>query len=143
VAQFIGENNRIDGRIADQDGRFCLVDTPAGQVRALTVRTDGVGSFTSLSVRPERITLGKPGTLATDNRVRGHVLERIYHGDHHKVRLRLEGDSEFVLRIASTTELASDGLVELGWQAEHCRALDPLPAAPANSTTHQQEGTAA
>ncbi len=37
VAQFIGENNRIDGRIAAIDGAYCLVDTPAGRIRARAV----------------------------------------------------------------------------------------------------------
>jgi putative spermidine/putrescine transport system ATP-binding protein len=143
VAQFIGENNRLDGHVTAFDGKYCRVRTSAGDIRALAVRTGGVGSTTSLSIRPERILLGAPGTLAAENTVDARVLERIYHGDHHRIRLALDGAGEFILRVPSTTELAEDGIVQIGWAAEHCRALDAFGATRADDTGISQQGAAA
>ena len=56
VAQFIGENNKLIGKVAEEKGTLCRVDLEGGgSVEALSVNTDGVGSQTTLSLRPERI----------------------------------------------------------------------------------------
>ena len=128
VAQFIGESNRLDGRVAavEAGGNHCRVDTAAGSIRALAVRIDGVGTPTTLSIRPERILVRTDGREA-DNSVEAEVLETIYHGDHKRVRARLQGNAEFILKVGGDQYLAPGTRLTLGWQADHCRALDAMP----------------
>src|SRR5262249_59497362 len=55
VAQFIGENNRLRGKVSAMNGTTCQVEIPgSGDVRALAVNIDAVGQATTLSLRPER-----------------------------------------------------------------------------------------
>jgi putative spermidine/putrescine transport system ATP-binding protein len=128
VAQFIGESNRLDGRVAavEAGGSHCRVDTTAGSIRALAVRIEGVGAPTTLSIRPERISV-QTGEREADNSVEADVLETIYHGDHRRVRARLRGNAEFVPKVGGDQELAPGTRLTLGWQADHCRALDAMP----------------
>ena len=130
VASFIGESNRLDGTVRSTDGRYCLVETTGGlRIRALAAGGIGVGERTTLSVRPERVALA--GTdEALDNRLTAQVEELIYHGDHVRTRLVLPGVRGFVVKVpnaAGAVPLAPGASVALGWNADDCRALDPLP----------------
>ena len=129
VARFIGESNRIDGRVAAIDGLHCTVRTTGGfDIRALAAAPIAVGEATTLSIRPERIALGP---AAADNRVTATVEELIYHGDHVRARLALAGTAGFVVKVANAAgglRLAPGDQIDLGWSADDCRSLDPLPA---------------
>ncbi|WP_374445970.1 ABC transporter ATP-binding protein [Stella sp.] len=129
VARFIGESNRLDGRVTATDGRHCTVRTTGGfDVRAAATAAIAVGQTTTLSIRPERIALGGEGS---DNRVTATVEELIYHGDHVRARLALAGTTGFVVKVANAAgapALAPGASVSLGWSADDCRSLDPLPA---------------
>ena len=53
VAQFIGENNTLRGKVSDMNGTTCKVTLENGQsVDALSVNVDSVGAETSISLRP-------------------------------------------------------------------------------------------
>ena len=55
VAQFIGENNTLAGTVDSLTKGVAAVTLDSGdKVKALAVNTDGKGSRTSLSIRPER-----------------------------------------------------------------------------------------
>jgi len=131
VANFIGENNRINGRLLSQTGERCVVELPRGeQVEALAVRVGQPGEQVSLSVRPERVRVNGHSS-ACDNRFSGRVAEFIYLGDHVRVRLEVAGQNNFFVKqpIAELDPaLAVGDVVPLGWQVEHVRALDPLSA---------------
>ena len=129
VARFIGENNCLQGEVRSVDGAYCQVGLESGEVvRALKVKVEGEGMPTTLSLRPERITVtanAKPG----DNQVRGRVEELIYLGDHIRVRLTVAGNHEFVVKVSNTHQRTSLGVgdqVQLAWAADDCRALDTL-----------------
>src|ERR1700741_3011146 len=52
VAQFIGENNKLDGRVTAMNGGGCKVEGPGGySVEALPGRVERVGEPTTLSLR--------------------------------------------------------------------------------------------
>ncbi|MXY14718.1 MAG: ABC transporter ATP-binding protein [Proteobacteria bacterium] len=129
VARFIGENNCLQGKVRSVDGAYCKVGLESGEVvRALKVKVEGEGMPTTLSLRPERITVtenAKPG----DNQVCGRVEELIYLGDHIRVRLAVAGNHEFVVKVSNTqqrTSLSVGDQVQLCWAADDCRALDTL-----------------
>ena len=131
VANFIGENNRINGRLVSHTGDRCVVELPRGeQVEALAVKVGQPGELVSLSVRPERVRLNGHSSDC-NNRFSGRVAEFIYLGDHVRVRLEVAGQNNFFVKqpIAELDPaLAVGDVVPLGWQIEHVRALDPLTA---------------
>ena len=127
VAQFIGENNRLCGKVNAVEGNHCQVDLDGGgTVRALNVRVEGAGTRTTLSLRPERVIVAcEDGEV--DNSIMGRVEELIYLGDHIRARLSVGATDEFVVKIPNTERHAAlrAGMdVNLGWAANDCRALD-------------------
>ncbi|MEL7229589.1 MAG: ABC transporter ATP-binding protein [Pseudomonadota bacterium] len=131
VAQFIGENNKLSGKIAGLDGALAQVVLDDGSaVTAKPVNVDGVGSHTTLSLRPERVSIA-PEAGATQNVMEGTILELIYLGDHIRTRMNVAGNTDFIVKVpnnAHNVPLEEGAKVNVGWNAEDCRALDPLSA---------------
>ncbi len=129
VANFIGENNRLSGRLLSQNGERCRVGLARGEeVEALAINVGRPGEPVTLSVRPERVRLNG-SSESCRNRFSGRVAEFIYLGDHVRVRLEVCGMSDFFVKqpIAELDPaLAVGDVVPIGWQVEHVRALDPL-----------------
>ncbi|PVZ15749.1 MULTISPECIES: ABC transporter ATP-binding protein [unclassified Pseudomonas] len=129
VANFIGENNRLNGQLLTRQGDRCVVALARGEkVEALAVNVGQPGEPVTLSVRPERVRLGGQSDQLA-NRFSGRVAEFIYLGDHVRVRLEVAGNTDFFVKqpIAELDPALSVGdVVPLGWQIEHARALDPL-----------------
>ncbi|BBT14565.1 ABC transporter ATP-binding protein [Metapseudomonas otitidis] len=129
VANFIGENNRINGQLLSRDGDQCVVVLPRGEkVQALAVKVGQPGEPVTLSVRPERVRLNSASESCA-NRFSGRVEEFIYLGDHVRIRLEVCGHSDFFVKqpIAELDPSLSVGdVVPLGWHVEHVRALDPV-----------------
>ncbi|MBO6946837.1 MAG: ABC transporter ATP-binding protein [Rhodospirillales bacterium] len=127
VAQFIGENNTLVGDIKEADGDNVTVDVNGSIIKALNVNTGGVGSKTTLSIRPERVAVNPSNEGDYQNVFKATVEELIYLGDHIRTRASVCGDDEFVVKIANASALAAikEGTeVTFGWKAEDCRALD-------------------
>ncbi len=129
VANFIGENNNLQGRIESVEGPTCTVRLMTGET--VTARVGAVGAAgdrTTLSVRPERLEIN-PATASFTNRFKGTVLEVIYFGDHNTVRLAMAGQEDFIAHIpasAPSSTLRSGEEVEICWSPDHCCALEPL-----------------
>ncbi len=125
VAQFIGENNTLKGVISAKEGDTVSVDVEGGlQVRALAVNCGGVGDKTTLSLRPERVSLNSDGPNATE----AQVLELIYLGDHIRCRLVVSGNDAFIVKVpngAGQKHLVVGETTPISWQNEDCRALEP------------------
>ncbi len=126
VANFIGENNVLRGKITQRNGESCRVDVgEGGEVTALAVNIGGVGDRTTLSVRPERVWLDPDDTFP--NIFEGQVEELIYLGDHIRTRMNVCGHNEFIVKIPNSTahdQLREGETVKVGWKMEDCRALD-------------------
>jgi putative spermidine/putrescine transport system ATP-binding protein len=128
VARFIGENNRLLGTVREVSGQTCVVAVEGGEVRALAVNVEGVGSSSTLSLRPERVLID-PSPAACPNVFDAHVEELIYHGDHTRVRVRTCGCADFIIKLpnaAARVQLAEGEHIRVGWRVEDCRALDVL-----------------
>ncbi|UUX51495.1 ABC transporter ATP-binding protein [Nisaea acidiphila] len=126
VAQFIGENNRLRGKVKSKNGSGCTVEVAGNVVQALTVNPEGVGGSSTLSIRPERVQLApEPGSLP--NIFDAEVLELIYLGDHIRCRMSCCGDSEFIVKVPNThahATISQGDKVSVGWEIDDCRALD-------------------
>jgi putative spermidine/putrescine transport system ATP-binding protein len=128
VAQFIGENNRLAGEVTEIKGDKCVVDVGGEIINALKVNVSKVGDKTSVSLRPERVTVN-PAEGSVDNIFVGTVEELIYLGDHVRTRVNVCGNDEFIVKIpnAQGYRIVSKGQqIQLGWLSDDCRALDPI-----------------
>ena len=129
VAQFIGENNRLNGVIKEAQDGVCRVELPSAvSVGAITVNGSKAGDRTTLSLRPERVEID-PTDPSVSNRLEGEIKELIYLGDHIRTRLLVAGNDDFVVKVPNRSRgagLKEGARVTLGWRTEDCRALDPL-----------------
>ncbi|AMA60002.1 ABC transporter ATP-binding protein [Bradyrhizobium sp. CCGE-LA001] len=127
VAQFIGENNRLHGKVAAVNGATCTVEIPGlGNVQALPINVEGVGRPTVLSLRPERVKLN-PLSGSLSSIVGAQVKELIYLGDHVRIRASVAGHDDFVIKLPNSEGVAHvepGALITIGWKTEDCRALD-------------------
>ena len=127
VAQFIGENNRLSGKVIEIDGDKCLVEIDGGWIiKALKVYIKDTGERTTVSLRPERVTVN-PAAGSTDNIFEGRIEELIYLGDHVRTRAMVCGNSQFIVKIpnAQGNLIVNQGQhIRFGWSANDCRALD-------------------
>lgn len=126
VAQFIGENNKLFGKVTSIDAGVTQVDIEGGGgSRALAINCGAVGSRTMLSVRPERVYIGGEG----ENQADAKVLELIYLGDHIRCRLDVAGNTDFIVKVpnaAGARPLAVGETTIVSWMTEDCRALDAV-----------------
>ncbi len=127
VAAFIGENNKLVGRITGVNGNSCTVELDSGgAVEALAVNIGSVGERTTLSLRPERVLIDPPADKYP-NTFEAKVEELIYLGDHIRTRINFAGNDQFVVKVPNAQGHAiinEGGSVRVGWAMEDCRALD-------------------
>jgi putative spermidine/putrescine transport system ATP-binding protein len=130
VAQFIGENNKISGELTEIAEDRCIVKVDSGEiVKALRVNVGQVGDRTTLSLRPERVTLD-PAAGSLENVFEGTVRELIYLGDHLRTRIDVCGNDDFIVKVpnaAGRLKIGKGEKINVGWTPEDCRALDFLP----------------
>jgi len=127
VASFIGENNRLDGRLTSRDGALCRVRIGDGtEVTATMIADLPIDSPVVLSIRPERVIIGAADSGS--NRFTARLEEVIYLGDHCKLRLGLGGSDAFVAKVANTADasrMSRGDAVIASWRPESCLALPP------------------
>ncbi|WP_291297798.1 ABC transporter ATP-binding protein [Elioraea sp.] len=130
VAGFVGENNRLAGRVAERDGDMAAIVLADGR-RLWARRADAgaEGSPAILSVRPERIAVA--AAAADDlgeNALAATVAEVIYLGDHVRVRLSLADGAEITAKRPASAAMAGlvpGAAVAVAWQPEHAVAFAP------------------
>ncbi len=127
VAQFIGENNTLRGKVDAIEEGVARVTLDDGQkVSAIAINVDAPGVPTLLSIRPERVVIN-PEEENMAQTVDGHVEQMIYLGDHIRCRMTVAGNDEFIVKIpnASDSKLLAVGQdIRIGWMTDDCRALD-------------------
>ncbi|SDH09745.1 ABC transporter ATP-binding protein [Alloyangia pacifica] len=128
VAQFIGENNTLEGTVAEIKGDHCVVKLDGGEViDAKPVNVTKVGERTRVSIRPERVEYNKDRLQEGAHTLKAKVLEFIYMGDIFRTRLEVAGNREFVIKTRNAPDqvrLTPGTEIEIGWLPEDCRALD-------------------
>ena len=127
VARFIGENNQMVGTVKSVSNGIATIKLDSSaEVKALAVNIGGVGSRTTLSVRPERcVVLTKKSS--TVSRLDAKIEELIYLGDHIRCRMNVAGDDQFIMKVPNTSGqlgLEIGASLQIGWQNDDCRALD-------------------
>ena len=129
VARFIGENNRLPGRVASVRGDICDVDVGGGRVQALRVVPCGAGDPVLLSIRPERVSVApEPG--AYTNEFDAAVDDVTFLGDHLRIRATVCGRPDFIVKIPNVVghgAVLEGDRIRIGWTPTDCRVLDADP----------------
>ena len=128
VAQFIGENNTLLGKVSKISGDQCEVTLDDGEIiDAKPVNVTEVGQRTRVSIRPERVEMNKDRLSPDAHTLKAEVLEFIYMGDIFRTRLRVAGNDDFVIKTRNAPDqvrLTPGTQIEIGWLPQDCRALD-------------------
>jgi spermidine/putrescine transport system ATP-binding protein len=142
VAGFVGEANRLRGRVARAEAAaaaadgLLAADTEVGPVLALNPRGLRPGEDALVFVRPERVVLD-PGP-GVENRLAGRVVRRTLEGALVELAVATAAGPEIVLQLANAGEgparaagAAPGDEVRIGFAAAAARALPA--AAPADA----------
>ena len=128
VAQFIGENNTLEGVVKSIDGDFCLVQLEDGsEVDAVPINVHNPGERTMVSIRPERVEFNKDRLHDDAHTLKALVKEFIYMGDVFRFRMSVAGNDDFIVKTRNAPDavrLQPGQEIEIGWLAKDCRALD-------------------
>ena len=128
VAQFIGENNTLEGVVKEINGGVATVQLDGGEViDAKPVNVSKPGERTRVSIRPERVEYNKERLQEGAHTLKAEVLEFIYMGDIFRTRLKVAGNEEFIIKTRNAPDqvrLQPGTQIEIGWLPEDCRALD-------------------
>ncbi|MFD1340806.1 ABC transporter ATP-binding protein [Litorisediminicola beolgyonensis] len=127
VAQFIGENNTLEGTVEQISGGRCTVKLDNGEmIDAIPVNVSKAGERTRVSIRPERVEFN-PELGPDAHTLEAEVKEFIYMGDVFRTRLKVAGNDHFIVKTrnrADQVRLDPGAKVKIGWLPEDCRALD-------------------
>jgi len=130
VAQFIGENNTLEGTVKEIKDGIALVELDDGElIDCKPVNVSKPGERTLVSIRPERVEYDKSRLQEGTHTVKAEVLEFIYMGDIFRTRLRVAGNDDFIIKSRNApdqTRLKPGEHIEIGWLPEDCRALDAV-----------------
>ena len=128
VAQFIGENNTLQGTVQEIQGEVATVRLDDGEIIDCTpVNVSQPGERTQVSIRPERVEYNRERLKADAHTIHAEVLEFIYMGDIFRTRLRVAGNDDFIIKTRNAPDqrrLKPGEKIEIGWLPEDCRALD-------------------
>ena len=128
VAQFIGENNTLEGTVKELSEDLALVQLDGGEViDCMPVNVNAVGDRTKVSIRPERVEFQKDRLKEGAHLLKATVKEFIYMGDVFRTRLSVAGNNEFIIKSRNAPDqvrLKPGEEIEIGWLPEDCRALD-------------------
>jgi len=128
VAQFIGENNTLEGVVQEIKGNEALVRLDNGElIDTIPINITDVGERTKVSIRPERVEFGRERLGEDAHTLKAEVMEFIYMGDIFRTRLRVAGNEDFIVKTRNASNqmrLKPGEQIEIGWLPEDCRALD-------------------
>ena len=127
VARFIGENNRLHGRVTKVNGDICEVETGGQIIHALRIAPCQSGDATTLSIRPERVAIAPEPGLYT-NELEAKIEDITFLGDHLRLRLNVCESSEFIAKIPNIVghgAVLKGDKIRIGWTPTDCRVLDP------------------
>ena len=128
VAQFIGENNTLMGKVTKLGKDIAEVTLDDGEViDTIPVNVNAVGDRTLVSIRPERVEFNADRLHADAHTLQAEVLEFVYMGDIYRTRLRVAGNDNFIVKTRNAPDqrrLQPGEKLQIGWRPQDCRALD-------------------
>lgn len=142
VANFVGENNGLMGRVVNVDQRWATLALSDGNmIRGRCESGLLPGDEAMLALRPERAHIPGAESARADghsNVVRARVEELVYCGDHHRVHLTLGSRDSMVVKVPNTQRHAlprAGDHIEVAWRHDDCKIL--AAAAPRSAPAIQ------
>ncbi len=126
VARFIGENNRLPGRVIHAREDICDVDVSGRRVQALRVVPCRNGDPVLLSIRPERVSIAPEPGMYT-NEFDATVDDVTFLGDHLRIRVTVCGQSDFIVKIPNIVghgAVLEGDRIRIGWTPTDSRVLN-------------------
>jgi len=128
VSGFVGENNRLPGRVVAVEEGVCRVRLDGGaEVEATAVDSGGPGTRCIVMVRPERIAVAPVSALdlGAEGVLPARLTELLFQGDHIRLRLTLPGGAEVVAKrpIGGAALPAPGEEAAIAWPAGVARAF--------------------
>lgn len=125
AASFVGETNRIDGRVVSTTGDLAEIDTSLGRFRARNPRELAPGAAAMLFVRPEAMRLG-----SAENGLVARLLRRDLEGAFLNLFFDAQG-IELAVHITNDgqVQVPADGAAEIGFRAGSAVILPSGPLA--------------
>jgi len=117
VAGFVGENNRLPGRVVERADGFAVVETALGRMRGRAVGALEPGAAALLFVRPERLHLVGAAAEGDENRLPATIVERSFEGSFFQLAARA-GDLPVAVQLPNaegTPDLAAGATVTFGF----------------------------
>ena len=123
VAQFIGENNTLQGVVETLAEGRCTVrlSTWRADRRASGQRQPRPGDRTQVSIRPERVEFRTERLSTGTHTLDAEVLEFIYMGDSFRTRMRVAGNDELRHEMPQRRRPAPARARASGWRSAGCR----------------------
>ncbi|WP_425105889.1 ABC transporter ATP-binding protein [Ancylobacter sp.] len=106
VASFVGENNRIRGRVSAVEDGFATLDTPLGALKGRNPVALGVGQEALLFVRPEVLRLRANGGTSG---FAGETLDVAYEGSVSHITLRVKTGQKVTASVGGGVALPAAG----------------------------------
>lgn len=126
VANFIGENNGLHGRITAHDGSYAtLALTPEISIRGRAGEGVGTGDTAILALRPENVSLNAEAPNE-GNRLSGTIDEVIYCGDHWRLHLTTAGRNGFIMKVPNKMANTPPGpgqAATISWGQDDCKIV--------------------
>ncbi|WP_250528440.1 ABC transporter ATP-binding protein [Caballeronia sp. GAWG2-1] len=127
VAGFVGDSNQLRGTVTEVEHGYCTLQVADGSaIRARNIDGLRTGAAGTAIIRPERVSISA-GTSVGANALQGTTLGAIYFGDHVRLRCRMAGGSECVVKLPleqdSVSRLPSGSPVTLNLNADHLQVF--------------------
>jgi len=103
VADFIGDINLIEGRVADAGKDMVIESETGGRLRVARTVDAEIGAMVWVALRPEKVSIAStPPAVRDENCFSGQVFDISYFGDISVYKVRL--DNGFVMRAAAVNQ---------------------------------------
>jgi len=132
VANFMGENNQIIGKVLSEDDEDDIINvqTEFGEVRAFNVSDYKKDDDVMLSIRPEKIILNPKKDDELRNIFDATIKDLLYMGDHIRLFIKMKNcKQEIIVRHSvalDSTIYKKQDKIHIGWHRKDCRVLNPL-----------------
>lgn len=112
VADFIGDVNIIEGRVAEVDGQQAVLSWAEGArgIKGMMGQGIGKGDAASFLIRPEKIAISKEPPASGGNQVNGKVEDIAYLGNISTYYIRLENNALIKCQMANERRIARRGI---------------------------------
>lgn len=124
VADFVGDTNFLDGKVAAKDGTVAVVESRGLSIAVVDEARFAVGDDVTLSIRPERIQVGADAE-GCDVQFVARIVDIIYTGATSRVLATLPNDMPLKADCDArvTAALRTGESASIGWHSEDAYAV--------------------